>query len=70
MIIAKTWYKTHNNELLIIVESFKIWRRYLKSYKYKVFILTDYNNPQQFIDIKSLNFFQGCRTKELSCYYF
>ena len=26
MIPAKTWYKTHNDKLLTIVEAFKIWR--------------------------------------------
>ncbi len=29
MILAETWYKTHNQELLAIVEAFKTWRHYL-----------------------------------------
>ena len=44
MISAKTWYETHNGELLAIVKIFKTWKHYLKGYKYKVLILTDYNN--------------------------
>ena len=55
MIFDKTWYKTHNSELLAIVEAFKTWRHYLKSYKHKVFVLTDHNNLQQFMDTKSLS---------------
>ena len=58
MIPAKTWYKTHNGELLAIVEAFKIWQHYLKDCKHKVLVLTDHNNFWQFIDIKSLSFCQ------------
>lgn len=55
MILAKICYLTHKKELLTIVEALKTWRPYLKSYKYKVFMLTDYNNSKQFMDMKSLN---------------
>ncbi len=55
MILAKTWYDTHNNELLKIVEAFKTWRHYLKDYKYKVLMLIDHNNLQCFMDIKNLS---------------
>ena len=44
IILAGTWYKDHNQELLAIVQVFKTWHHYLESYKYEVFILTDYNN--------------------------
>ena len=44
MISAKTWYKTHNDELLAIIKAYKTWHHYLKGYKHKVFILTDYIN--------------------------
>lgn len=57
MILIETWYETYNRELLVIVEAFQTWRHYLKGYKYKVFVLTNYNNLQKFIDIKSLSFF-------------
>ena len=55
MILIKTWYETHNRELLAIVEVFKTWRHYLEGCKYKVLVLTDHNNLQRFMDIKSLN---------------
>ena len=57
MIFAKTWYKTHDVELLAIVEVFKIWRHYLEGCKYEVFILTDYNNLRWFMDTMSLSSF-------------
>ena len=44
MIPAKTWYETHNEELLAIVEAFKTWKYYLETYKHKVLMLIDYNN--------------------------
>lgn len=44
MIPAKTRYKTHNEELLAIIEAFKIWKYYLEGYKYKVLVLIDHNN--------------------------
>ena len=58
MIPAKTWYKTHDGELLAIVKAFKTWRHYLENCKHKVFVLTDYNNLRQLIDTKSLSFCQ------------
>ena len=44
MIPAKTRYKTHNGELLAIVEAFKTWRYYLEGCKHKVFVLTNHKN--------------------------
>ena len=44
MILAKTQYKTHNQELLAIIEAFKTWYYYLEGYKYDTFIFTNYNN--------------------------
>ena len=55
MIPAETHYKTHDGELLAIVEAFKTWQYYLESCKYKVLVLTDYNNFRQFMDTKSLS---------------
>ena len=43
-------------ELLAIVKTFKIWLHYLKDCKYKIFILTNYNNLHWFRDTKSLSF--------------
>ena len=42
-------------ELLAIIEDFKIWCYYFKSYKHKIFVLIYYNNLYQFIDTKSLS---------------
>ena len=60
MILAKTRYKTYDNELLAIVEAFQTWRYYLEGCKYKVFMLTDYNNFRKFMDTKSLSSCQVC----------
>lgn len=45
----------YNQELLAIIEAFKIWRYYLKDCKYQVLMLTDHNKLRQFIDIKSVS---------------
>ena len=55
MIPAKTRYKTHDCELLAIVEAFKTWRHYLEDCQYKVFNLIDHNNFWQFMDTNSLS---------------
>lgn len=44
MILAKIYYKTHNQELLAIVKTFKTWKYYLEDFKHKVFILIVYYN--------------------------
>ena len=56
MILIKIKYKTHNDKIFIIVKILKIWYYNLKSYKYEVFILINYNNLYYFINTKSLNF--------------
>ncbi len=58
MIPAETRYKTHNQELLVIIEAFKTWRHYLEGYKYEVLIFTYYNNLCWFIDTKNLSSYQ------------
>ena len=70
MILAETWYKTHNAELLAIVEAFKTWRHYLNGCKHEFLILTDHNNLRQFMDTKSLSSRQVRWAQELSRYYF
>ena len=70
MIPAETRYKTHNGELLAIVEAFKTWRHYLEGCKHEVLVLIDHNNLRCFIDAKSLNSRQVRWAQELSCYYF
>ena len=51
IILAKTWYKTHDGELLAIVEAFKTWQYYLKGCKNIVFVFINYNNLCRFIDM-------------------
>ena len=70
MIPAETRYKTHDDELLAIVEAFKTWRHYLESCKHKVLVLTDNNNLRQFMDIKSLSSRQVRWAQKLSRYHF
>ena len=55
IIPAKTRYKTHDGELLAIVEVFKTWRYYLKGCKHEVLVLTNHNNLCQFMDTTSLS---------------
>ncbi len=70
MIPTETWYKTHNQKLLTIVEAFKTQCHYLESYKYMVLILTDHSNLYQFINIKSFSSCQICWAQKLSWYHF
>ena len=70
MIPAKTRYKTHDGELLAIIEVFKTWHHHLKGCNYKVLVLTNYNNLRYFMDIKSLSFGQVWWAQELSHYHF
>ena len=56
MIPTETRYKTHNGELLAIIEAFKTWHHYLEGYKHEVLVLTDYNSLCRFMDTKSLSF--------------
>jgi RNase H-like domain found in reverse transcriptase len=55
MISVEINYKTHDLELFIIIIVFKHWRYYLKNSRYKVIVITDYNNLKYFIMIKELN---------------
>ena len=55
IIPAKTQYESHNSKLLAIIEVFKTWKHYLEGCKHEVLVLTDYNNLEYFIDIKSLS---------------
>ena len=70
MILTETRYKTHNAELLAIVEVFKTWRHYLEGCKHKVLVLTDHNNFRRFMDTKNLSSCQVRWIQELSRYHF
>ncbi len=60
MIPVENRYETYDKELLAIVEVFKTCRHYLEGCKHEVLVVTDHNNLQRFIDIKSLSFRQVC----------
>ena len=70
LILAKTQYKTHNGELLAIVETLKIWRHYLKGCKHKLLVLTNYNNFYRFIETKNPSFCQVRWIQKFSQYHF
>ena len=70
MIPAEICYKTHDGELLAIVEAFKTWRHYLEGCKHEVLVLTDYNNLQRLMNMKNLSFCQVRWAQELSRYHF
>ncbi len=56
MILAETWYKSHDQEPLAIIEVFETWGHNLEGCKYKVLVLTEYNNLRRFMGTKSLSF--------------
>ncbi len=70
MIPVETRYKTHDGELLAIIEAFKTWRHYLEGCKHEVLVLIDHNNLQRFKDTKSLSSRQVRWAQELSRYHF
>ena len=70
MIPTETRYKTHDGELLAIVEAFKTWRHYLEGSRHEVLVLTDHNNLRRFMDTKSLSSRQVRWAQELSRYHF
>lgn len=55
MIPAKTRYKTHDGELLAIVEALKDWRHYLEDCQPKILVLTSYNNLRRFMETNNLS---------------
>ena len=54
MLSTKTRYKIYDGKILAIVETFKTLKYYLEDFQHEVLVLTDYNNFQWFMDIKSL----------------
>jgi len=55
MLPAEMNYETHDQELLAIVEVFKVWRHYLLGVHVTVVVLTDHNNLKYFMTTKALN---------------
>ena len=67
--ISQNSYKTYDSEFLAIVEVFKGYQHYLKGYKQKVLVLTDYNSVFSFMNTKSLSSCQIYWIQKLSKYY-
>jgi hypothetical protein len=51
---AEQNYKTYDQELLAIVNSFKHWHHYLKGSAHAIEVLTDHNNLKGFMKVKEL----------------
>ena len=52
--VAEMNYDTHNKELLVIFEAFKIWQHYLEGLAYLINIVTDHKNLKYFSTTKML----------------
>ena len=48
-------YEIHDQKLLIIVETFKHWRHYLKNAQHEIFVLTNHHNLKKFMKITKLS---------------
>jgi hypothetical protein len=62
----KSTRKSHDKELLVIVDYFKVWRRYLEGSLYMVQVFTDHKNLEYFMTTKVLNQRQACWAQELA----
>jgi len=56
--------------LLTIIKAFKHWQHYLKNSCYLIEIFMNYNNLQEFINVKSLNRRQAHWVMKLAAYDF
>jgi len=52
-------YNTHDKELLVIFEAFKIWRHYLEGLAYPIDVVTNYKNLKYFSTTKVLTWRQA-----------
>ena len=52
--VAELNYDTHDKELLVIFEAFKIWQHYLEGPVYPIDVITDHKNLEYFSTIKVL----------------
>ena len=70
MISAEQNYEIHDQELLIIIMTFKQWWHYLKNNQYIIEVLMNHNNLCDFMKIKFLNEKQIKWTLKLTVYDF
>jgi hypothetical protein len=67
---AEINYEVHDNELLAVVDSFKVWCRYLEGTVGTVMVFSDHQNLEYFTTTKALNRRQGRWAQELAAYDF
>ena len=63
---AEMNYEIHDKELLAIVDSFKLWRRYPEGATYQVQVFSDHQNLEYFTTTKVLNRRQARWVQELA----
>jgi hypothetical protein len=63
---AEINYETHDKELLAVVDSFKVWRKYLEGTLLTVLVDTDHQNLEYFTTRKVLNTGQAHWAQELA----
>ena len=51
---SKRNYVTHNKKLLIIINTFRIWKHYWKNTKHEITVMCDHNNLKYFMTFKLL----------------
>ena len=54
MNVTEQNYVTGDQELLVIVASFKAWRHYFEGAKYTITVISDHNNLKYFLESKPL----------------
>jgi hypothetical protein len=55
MIAGELNYDIHDKEMLVIVSSFKEWRRYLEGAEHSILVFSDHKNLEYFTTTKVLN---------------
>jgi hypothetical protein len=67
---VKIHYEVHDKELLAVVDSFKVWNRYLEGALKTVMVYSDHQNLEYFTKTKVLNRRQSHWAQELTAYDF
>jgi hypothetical protein len=63
---AEINYEIHDKELLVIVDCFKVWRRYLEGAMHTIQVYSDHQNLEYFTTTKVLNWRQARWAQELT----
>jgi hypothetical protein len=67
---VESTYEVYDKELLAIIDSFKVWRRYLEGPLCTVMIYSDHQNFESFTTTKVLNRRQARWAQDLAAYEF